>query len=693
MNSLLEKEGLAGQVQTIFMDPPYGIKFNSNFQPVVNQPNVSGDNNTNLSTDPGVIQAFRDTWELGIHSYLNYLRSRLILMRELLNDSGSCFVQINDTNQHYVRCLMDEIFGKENFISMIVYQTTTQTTSTLMPNLCDYIIWYAKDKKQVKYRQLYKQLTLNKERLAGYRVELADGSNRSLTTDEKLNPSTININTLYRVAKIKSRSSSTVFKFKFDGKVYEASWRTNEEGMENLKNKNRIIATANNIWFKQYYTDRNGYASINNIWSDVPPLDVKKFVVQSSPNAIQRCLQMSTDPGDLVIDPTCGSGTTAYVAEKLGRRWITIDTSRIAIQLARARLITSTYDWYKFAYEEKGISAGFQYQTIDLITLKSLANNDSPQKITLYDKPEKESNIIRVTGSFTVEAMPAPTITPLQDAVSESQVVDDNLARSGETVRQNDLRIHLENDGIIDAKNQKVFEFINVESMPAPIKYIHAIAETVGGEQVLIHFGQDNAPISPKIVKLVFDEVKTLQPTPNIILFAGFQFDPHAAQDIDNTKWQDIEILRTQINPDLTISDLKSNKKKATGQSFHLVGQPDLQIYKEDNKHIVEVRGFDYYNPHTGNVASGQGSDIAMWMLDTDYDGRSLLPTQVFFPMSDMQKDLEKLKELMPDIDEDLILKCKGLQSIPFASGDYQRCAVKIIDNKGFESLRIINLA
>ena len=693
MHSLLDKEGLAGSVQTVFMDPPYGINFQSNFQPFVHKPNVSSNDDTdaNLNTEPGVIRAFRDTWELGIHSYLNYLRNRLMVIKKLLNDSGSCFIQINDTNQHYVRNIMDEIFGKENLVSMIVYKTARQSPAKLMSNLCDYIIWYAKDKNKVKYRQLHEQSSPSTENLTPYRIELPDGTNRRLTPDERNNPNLIDIKSLYRTVRIRSVSGKA-FNFEFNGKIYNDTWTLNKAGMNNLKEAGRLVESGSNLEFKQYFTDRNGYAPLNNIWLNIPPNAGKRFVVQTSANAVRRCLQMSTDPGDLVIDPTCGSGVTAAIAEELGRRWITIDTSRIAIQLARARLMTSTYDWYKLAHEDKGVSAGFQYKTTEIITRKSLAQKEQPEKIILYNQPEQDSKIIRVAGSFTVEAIPAPIVKPLHEITDETEIIDDNLARSGETVRQDNLRTRLVDGGITDSKNQKM-EFISVEPAPRTTQYIQAQAETTTGKHVAIHFGQDNAPISQEIVKLVLDEVRTLNPSPDIMLFAGFQFDPHAAQKIDDVQEEEVAVLRAIIDSDLTVSDLKSNKKKTANQSFHLIGRPDVAIDKTNGEYVVKLLGFDYYNHETGQVQSGQGGDIAMWMLDIDYNNRSLLPIQIFFPMSDMQKDMKKLmRTLGSEIDEILIEKFKGLESIPFNAGKNQCCAVKIIDNRGLESLRIINL-
>lgn len=400
---------------------------------------------------------------------------------------------------------------------------------------------------------------------------------------------------------------------------------------------------------------------------------------------------MTTDPGDLVFDPTCGSGTTAYVAEKWGRRWITSDTSRVAIALAKQRLMTAVFDYYELAYPEEGVSGGFKYKTVPHITLKSIANNEPPAEEILYDQPYIDRKKKRITGPFTVEAVPAPVVKSLEDIEREAGIADASIARSGETLRQAEWRAELLKTGI-RGKGGQYIEFTRIEPLPGT-RWLHADGETKEDEpkRVVVSFGPEYAPLEQRQVELAIEEAQRLVPRPKLIVFAAFQFDPEAAKDIDELKWPGVTLLKVQMNADLLTADLK--KKRASNQSFWLIGQPDISIRKSKGKYIVEVHGFDYYNPRTGQIESGDTSKIAMWMLDTDYDGRSLYPKQVFFPMAGEKDGWKKLaKNLKAQIDEDLIEQYHGTVSLPFTPGKHRRVAVKIIDDRGIESLKVLEV-
>ncbi len=696
MNSLLEKEGMSGKVQMVYMDPPYGIKYGSNFQPFVNKRDVKDGKDEDLTSEPEMIKAFRDTWELGIHSYLTYMRDRLLLAKELLSDSGSVFVQISDENVHHVRELMDEVFGGENFVSIICYKTRQSETSKFLANVYDQIIWYAKEKERLKYRELYWNIDDVDARSQFKFYEDKDGILQSATKD-------IPLDKLISKSDMQSRSGSdnTRFPIEFNGKKYytrkTAGWRTSYKGIEALKEKNRLCVSYDNIYFRKYYTDFP-YRIFHNMWNDIGGADTKIYAVQTSTKAIQRCLLMTTDPGDLVLDPTCGSGTTAYVAEQWGRRWITCDTSRVAITLAKQRLMTAQYDYYKLAHTEEGVGSGFVYKTVPHITLKSLANDEPPAQETLYDQPYIDKSKARVAGPFTVEAVPAPVSKSL-DEIDNIGSSDISIARSGETLHQSEWRDELLNNGV-RGKGGQYIKFSRVEPLSGT-RYIQAEAETKEDEvnkrqRVFIVFGPEYAPMESRQVELAIEEAQSLKPKTDIILFAAFQFDPEAAKDIDETNWPGVTLLRVQMNADLFTDDLK--KKRTSNDSFWLLGQPDVRIMKiEKGEHKgnfqLEVKGFDYYDTKTGNVVSGGQNNIAMWMLDTDYDGRSLFPRQVFFPMaSDIEGWSKLAKNLKAEIDQELIEAYRGTVSLPFSAGEYKRCAVKIIDDRGIESLRIINL-
>jgi len=704
MNSLLEKEGMSGKVQMIYMDPPYGIKYGSNFQPFVNKRDVKDGKDEDLTSEPEMIKAFRDTWELGIHSYLTYMKDRLLLAKKLLHESGSVFVQISDENVHLVRNLLDEIFGVQNFVSLISFTTTSGIPSKTLSRAGDYLLWYAKDKDKVKYRQLFNDKSLNGE-IGHYNlVRLEDGTIRRLTKEE-----TENIARLPKGSRLATSQSltsqgesKTNQEVELEGKKFTPPsgqhWKTTVAGIKKLYAEGRILFAGNSIRYLRYADDFLVTPFTNN-WTDtVIGSQEKEYVVQTSTKTIQRCILMATDPGDLVFDPTCGGGTTAYVAEQWGRRWMTCDTSRVAVTLAKQRFMTALFDYYQLAHPTQGVGSGFVYKSVSHITLKSIANNEPPTYETLYDHPNVDNSKARVTGPFTVEAVPSPTSRSLDELIEEG-ASDVSVARSGETLRQSEWRDELLNNGV-RGKGKQYLEFSRVEPMSGT-RYIQAEAETKtekgkDPQRVFIVFGPEHAPMEQRQVALALDEAQSLRPKANIILFAAFQFDPEAAKDIDEMNWPGVTLLRVQMNADLFTNDLK--KKRTTDDSFWLLGQPDVRVKKIEKgvhkeKFQVEVKGFDYYDTKTGNVISGSNKNIAVWMLDPDYDGRSLFPRQVFFPMSSDAEGWSKLaKNLKAEIDQELIEDYRGTVSLPFSVGEYKQCAVKIVDDRGIESLRIIKI-
>ena len=761
MNSLLQKEGMAGQLQMMYFDPPYGIKYGSNFQPFVNKRDVKDRADADLTQEPEMIKAFRDTWELGIHSYLSYLRDRLLLAKELLSESGSVFVQISDENLHRVKMLMDEIFGAENFVSCINFQTMTPLESGHLETVFDYIVWYAKDVKQVKYRNLYRDKALdgNSEfKFAslspGYREindsELADGLANLKGTE------------VFKRSVLESSgfTPSCTYSFEFDGRPFSPrggkSWRTNEPGMLRLYKSDRLFILGTKLYFKLYFNDFSKM-SLLNTWADTVAGygETKSFVVQTHPKVIERCLLMTTDPGDLVFDPTCGSGTTAYVAEKWGRRWITCDTSRVAVTLAKQRLMTASYDYYELRYPHEGLRGGFIWKTVPHVMLKSIANNpeidelyermhpaieaaladlnralkadakewevpfdfpggnekaraafdafhaarqsmqrqmdrsiaDHADQETLYDQPAKSKTKLRITGPFSVEAVPFPTVAAL-DETRPPQEADASIARSGESSRQHQWRDELLKTGI-RGKGGQMLKFAELETQPGT-RYLHATGHLESGERVVVSFGPEYAALEQRQVTLALTEAGELFPLPKMIVFCAFTFDPEAAKDIDHMKG--IVALKAQMNTDLLTEDLK--KARASNQSFWLMGQPDVEVRKLKNGDFeVEVHGFDYFDTVQGELVSGGKGRIAMWSLDTDYDERSLFPHQVFFPMAGKGEGWDKLKkDIRAELDEDLLPQFHGTVSLPFAAGDNRKVAVKIVDDRGIESLKIVTL-
>ena len=875
MNSLLEKEGLGGQVQMVYIDPPYGIRYGSNFQPFVNQRDVTDGRDEDLTQEPEQIRAFRDTWELGIHSYLAYLRDRLLLARELLHESGSCFVQIGDENVHHVRELMDEVLGKGNFVAQIYFSTTGGFAASTLSRVGDYLVWYARDRTKIKYRQLFLEKSALETGDAAYKnVELANGSRRPMSKDERSGRKPIPAGSrIFRHGDLQSSgSASGDTPFEFDGEIFRPNrnnhWKaTWPDGMTRLKAARRVDLVGNTLSYVRYVID-NPVNPLTNSWMDTSFAGFatdKKYVVETNPKVIQRCILMTTDPGDLVFDPTCGSGTTAYVAEQWGRRWITCDTSRVATALAKQRLMTASYHYYELAHPQEGVGSGFQYRTVPHITLKSIANNPdiregmgraeieaaiarhAPQE-TLYDQPRIDRGKARITGPFTVEAVPAPAVKPLDEIVGRGEGIADSgedagrsslstnhftlaTAREGETLRQSDWRDELFKTGIRGKAGQRI-SFARLEPL-AGTRWLHAEGETrpdyAGAERVVVSFGPEHAPLEQRQVAHAIEEAQNLVPKPKVIVFAAFQFDPEASKDIDETHWPGVTLLKAQMNADLLTDDLK--KKRASNESFWLIGQPDVVVVSEQwlvnskkeaiaphdivaelsgvdslakinglgrddlslfvaiaerrdlwdaltvdagggvdssqhrrgsgetwdrgvssipercagipgrigdvgdfmrelellsetdrrsrlerlrrNREIadrtreiaasltgplstvhysqVTIHGFDYYNTKTGNVESGGADKIAMWMLDTDYDGRSLFPRQVFFLTAVGEDDLARLaRNLKAEIDADLIAAYRGTDSLPFEAGEHSRIAVKIIDDRGIESLKVV---
>ena len=789
MNSLLEKEGMGGKVQMVYIDPPYGIRYGSNFQPFVNRRDVRDGRDEDLTQEPEMVKAFRDTWELGIHSYLSYLRDRLLLARELLTESGSVFVQISDENLHHVRELMDEVFGETNFAALIYFLKTTGKGSKFLDASGDYLVWYAKNATQCKVRPAYKfrsELTLEQQ----YNMAAVDNCDyRRLASKELRTPSLIPENhRRFMPSSVYSDSggATTTFAYPYEGKDYQPLrgyfWRTTKDGFDRLGKASRLCVVGNYIRYRMYGDDYP-IVRVTNYWDDVRAGgfgEAKTFVVQTTTDVIERCILMTTDPGDLAFDPTCGSGTTAYVAEQWGRRWITCDTSRVAITLAKQRLMTALFDYYQLAHPEEGVGSGFKYKTVPHITLRDIANNPeidgiwekhqeeleplrarlnnatgenweeweiprnadedwadgtkelhaiwwvkriarqaeidaviarhAPQE-TLYDQPLMDSGKRRVTGPFSLEAVPAPAVKPIDDVdAPEAMPADDTVGRYGETLRQSDWRDELLKTGI-RGKGGQFIRFARLEALPG-CRYLHADGESRPNDddgdriredgparepqRIVVSFGPDHAPLEQRQVEWAIQEAQTLVPRPRVVVFAAFQFDPEASKDIDETNWPGLTLLKAQMNADLLTEDLK--RKRASNESFWLIGQPDVYLHhisrgQDTGKWQVEVRGFDYYNTKNGDVESGGEDKIAVWSLDTDYDGRSLYPRQVFFPMSGSNDGWSRLaRNLKAEIDEDLIEAYRGAVSLPFEAGEHRRVAVKIVDDRGIESLKVVSM-
>lgn len=684
MNSLLEKEGMRGKVQCVYIDPPYGIKFGSNWQVSTRKKEVKDNRIDDLVRQPEQIKAFRDTWELGIHSYLSYLRDRLIASRELLTESGSVFVQINDENVHLVRNLMDEVFGSRNFVSLITFAKTSGFASKTLDAVSDYLVWYAKDIDSVKYRQLYveKGQPVND---ANFRhLLLSDGTTRRMTSGERVDPSSIPEGArVFRYDNLTSDGASKeVQEFEFGGAKYSSGarmhWKTTLNGLEKLSSIRRISKAGNQLAYVRFWDDFPFVPRVNN-WADTSTGgfgDEKYYVVQTTIKTIARCLLMCTDPGDIVLDPTCGSGTTAYVAEQWGRRWITIDTSRVALALARTRLMTAKFTYFKLK-EEKNISGGFEYKTVPHITLKSLANDEQPEQEVLYDQPLENKEVVRVSGPMTVESLSPHRISDAQEMLSSERFVETvvaNLRTAGVQTGQKGARV----------------EFENLDILPSGPE-VQAAGEyktTEGLKKVAVSIGPEFGSIDDDFIMSAIAVTKRFA---KLLVVAATSFDASAFSVEEEQNG--LRVMRVKINPDLSMGDLL--KKTGSGNLFIAFGEPQVEVKEKKDGVTVEVKGVDVYDPVKGEIrSSGDGDpehDIAAWFIDTNYNGEAFFICHAYFLGGN--KPYEKLqKALKADIPEEVWDELYSTVSRAFPKPTTGKIAVKVINHYGDEVMKVISI-
>lgn len=720
MNSLLHYESLGGQVQMIYVDPPYGVKFGSNFQPFVRKRDVSHNDDNDLTREPEMVQAYRDTWEFGVHSYLTYLRDRLLLARDLLHPSGSIFVQISDENVHHVREVLDEVFGRENFVRQITFQKTGGLSQEFLPRTSDLLLWYAKNREQAKFHQLFLPRTSSP---SDYQyVELTDGTRRNLTSEEKKALSTLPDGArLFSTTSLES--ANPLFPFEFEGKVFEQRWKTNKEGLERLREAKRLSAEGKTLRYVRFLDDFP-VRELQDVWDDTMGERDMLYVVQTNCTIVERCVLMTTDPGDLVLDPTCGSGTTAYCAEKWGRRWITIDTSRVPLALARQRLLTATYSWYELQDESRGPAGGFVYKRkqnkkgeevggiVPHITLESIANNEPPKEEVLVDRPEENSAITRVTGPFCVEAtIPTPVeIEPRMHADEHGSEKDKETTadqRESAPIRGFSERMLevLRRSPVLRLEGNKAVTLKNVRP---PAKTLSLSAEAMvdatalgnGGasrtspdltdavqeakekngaalplsqKPVAIVFGPENGAVSEK---LVFEAAREAHAKNYARLFViGFAIQPHARELVDKcTEVVGIPAAYIQATPDIMMGDLLKNMRSS--QIFSVCGLPEIALRKVKPKekektngqmYEVELLGLDVFDPVTMENHHRKGEDVPAWFLDTDYNGLCFHVSQAFFPRTGAWENLKKA--LKGEYEDTVWDHLAGVVSAPFCYG------------------------
>jgi adenine-specific DNA-methyltransferase len=750
MASLAEREGLRGRVQMIYVDPPYGIKFASNWQASARKRTVADGKLEDVSREVEQIKAFRDTWELGIHSYLTYLRDRLSVAKDLLTDSGSIFVQIGDENVHLVRSIMDEVFGSNNFVSLITFKKTAGLGTVSLPAVTDFVIWYALNAEAVKTRSLFRAKELEDDPNYTY-IRLSNGTERRMTRAERSDHSTLPDGAQVFRSQIllaAGRTPSCIYPVEFSSRTYlptaGRSWATNEAGMNRLRIADRVMAVGNTLNYKRFASDFP-INPLSNMWEDGASgvgMD-KIYVVQTNTKIIERCLLMATDPGDLVLDPTCGSGTTAVVAEQWGRRWITTDTSRVSLALARQRLMGARYPWYLLADSIDGrrkeseltgsrlppsevtndIRHGFVYERAQHITLKSIANNpdikDGMNRAQidaairrhgeyelLYDEPYGDSKKVRVSGPFTVESLsPHRSLAFAGSALDGTGALNaddvDASVRDDSSFEQTILA-NLRTAGIQNGRRGERLTFDTVE--PYAGSYIQAVGEredVADGtpRRVGLTIGPQYGTVGPSFIKDAAREANRAGDL-DLLCVLAFAFDPSVLGTGDDYVTSEegfanvaaerrlgrVPVLLVRMNADLVMGE--DLKKTSAGNLFTVFGEPDIEVKHDGDELRVILHGVDVYDPNTGQVRSNDTDQIALWMIDTSYNEESFFVRHCYFT-GDQDPYARLKKTLKADIDEDAWASLYLTESRPFPRPDTGKIAVKVINDYGDEVMKV----
>ena len=735
MNSMLHYENMGGQVQMAYIDPPYGVKFGSNFQPFVRKRDVTHNDDEGLTREPEMVKAYRDTWELGLHSYLTYLRDRLLLTRELLAESGSVFVQISDENLHHVREVMDEVFGEDNFVAVITFAKTTSASGESLSSVSDYLIWFSKRKEHFKYNPMYLNKQIGGDGATQYTwAETPSGARSNVPDIDDLKnlPAGSRIFVHDNLTSQRPAQGNDVRSFEFEGKTFnlrKGTFKTDARGLEKLASAKRMIWIGNTLRYVRFLDDFAVYP-ISNSWSDTVVSGFsgeKLYAVQTSPLVIQRCMLMTTDPGDLVLDPTCGSGTTAVVAESWGRRWITIDTSRVPLALARQRLLTATFKYWDLKEPHRGPAGGFVYKEkknkkgehvggiVPHITLGSIANNQPPKYEVLVDRPEVKSGVTRVCGPFVFEA----TIPTASNFAGEGEALNPGLSQgaSGQSGDFVDRMIEvLRSSPVLHLAGGKTLElsgirrpaktlFLAAEAMVSSAEGMAGAIEEADaangglalqqGEPVALMFGPEYGPVAEVAVLQAWQEATAKAFTHLYVI--GFAIEPKARQSIGEYSAMGMPTTYVQATPDILMGDLLKNMRSS--QIFSVCGQPDVAVRTiaapeggivNQTYYEVQLRGLDVFDPVTMDLDTRSGLDVPAWFLDTDYNGLVFRVCQAFFPRTQAWDNLKRA--LKADFDESVWAHLAGDTSTPFNVGQHRQIAVKVIDDRGNELMVVKKL-
>ncbi len=720
MSSLAAKEGYGHGtkgVQMFFFDPPFGIKFNSNFQPKTDSRIVKEDRSS-LPIEPESIKPFRDTYKNGIHSYLDQVYRIATHARSIMLESGSFFMQIGDENVNRCALILDEVFGCENRVSMIQFQKTSNSSSNLLPNVGDFLLWYAKDIASIKFQKVYEDLGSVKEQLeflSSYAmVEDPDGSSRPLTQRERTDPSLIETSggRLFRRITLASQGESTTGRsepFEWNGTTWRVPpnthWSISHSGLEELARKNRLAhaPSGGELMMKRYIDEYPG-RQVNNFWSTQMFANDLHYVVETSEKVIERCILMATQPGDLVMDITCGSGTTAYVAEKWGRRWITCDSSPVPIQLARQRLLTGTFDWFLLRSSIEGMTkeaelsggvpeiarqgeehpvdpcGGFVYERYPKITASILGYDLVVEPNYVVSRPLVKKGIVRVTGPFTVEST---SPYKYESLAGDSDEVDHRLYSVNSVIDA--LRV----SGLVIGNDRLVFKDIEPGQSHSFLTHTARVVGNSGeSKQAVLAVVSDDQTVPQFLVDRAADDVA--HTAADLLVVIAFSFAPDTRCERKYSLGR-LDVIKAQANRDLIIAGLKDSEMD---RAIVAIGEPNIQINDESGNHYsVEIIGWDTYDPSSGNVRRGEQSDIDTWMLDINYNGSSFFANRIHFPNKRNDRQLGRLKNAIAgQLDQrewEAVLSCR---STPFKKPTSGKIAVRIITTSGTEMTNVVDI-
>ncbi|QSR84871.1 site-specific DNA-methyltransferase [Methylacidimicrobium sp. B4] len=686
LKSLLFREGREGEVQTVYFDPPYGVNFPSCFEPFARRRGEAA---------PGFVRvkAYRDAWEQGLPSYLAHLRERLLLCRALLHPTGSLFLQIGEENLHHVRILLDEVFGERNFVSLISFRKTSAFPGKLLRGVSDYLLWYARQKERVKYHPLYQRKRPGAEGASNYRwVELPDGKCRALSPSEEANPDRVPPGArIFALGDLRSAGASErgSFAFPFAGRTFRpyanSHWKTTREGMERLAEMGRLVVSGRTLMYKRYLSDFP-VVGLTNHWSDVRPSFQRnrRYVVETVEKVVERCLLMTTDPGDLVLDPTCGSGTTAAVAERWGRRWICIDAAPVPLALTRMRLLTSVYPYHALRDPVEGPAGGFLYARrqngageevggiVPHLTLEAIAKDQPAEEEVLVDCPELATGRTRLSGPFLVEGlMPvnAEGKSSAEEGRSFAERMREALGLSPVFAGAGRKRIPLEK--------------IRAPDWPSVL----GAEGVVAGKRVGIVFGLETEPIGEDLVRKAAREAS--RKGYRDLYLVGFSIDAGGLERLRKLGRGNRRLHYVQASLDLLMGGLL--KWTRSSQIFWLSGLPQVRVRRkpggEEERWQVEIVGMAFFDPLTRTLEQRRTEELPAWFLDTDYDGSCFLPREAFFPRTEAWEAVGRALGATRERGDP-----EGRRSSLFRPGKHRRIAVKTIDERGTELLVVRTL-